>query len=454
MNQKITAMLLAGILLTSTLSGCQNGKFGTDQTPVTLTLWHNYGGQMQKTMDTLVDEFNSTVGQEEGIVLNITSVSASKEQEKKLAAIANEDPGAPEMPDLVTAYPKTAARLLEKGLIAPLDSAFSKEELAAYVPQYIEEGRLADKKLYVLPVAKSTEVLFVNRTLFDRFSASTGVTLEALSSFEGIADAARKYHQWTDAATPDVPHDGKAFFAADSWLNIALVGTAQLGTPLAGPNGFRFDTPAYEKIWDFSVPGALSGSYPVYDGYSSDLAKTGDIVCSLGSTAGILFYGDTITYPDNRSEKVAYGILPYPTFEGGEKTALQRGAGMIVKKSDPDREAAAAVFLKWFTSPDINTRFVASTGYFPVTKQANEHNIPTETAALENGTIRELMSAAGTMYAEYRLIVAPNDTNFDTRGKEYENKIRQLMQTGRDKVLSGEDAEKQSRELFNVFRAQ
>ena len=252
MNQKITAMLLAGILLTSTLSGCQNGKFGTDQTPVTLTLWHNYGGQMQKTMDTLVDEFNSTVGQEEGIVLNITSVSASKEQEKKLAAIANEDPGAPEMPDLVTVYPKTAARLLEKGLIAPLDSAFSKEELAAYVPQYIEEGRLADKKLYVLPVAKSTEVLFVNRTLFDRFSASTGVTLEALSSFEGIADAARKYHQWTDAATPDVPHDGKAFFAADSWLNIALVGTAQLGTPLAGPNGFRFDTPAYEKIWDLN----------------------------------------------------------------------------------------------------------------------------------------------------------------------------------------------------------
>ena len=49
-------------------------------------------------------------------------------------------------------------------------------------------------------------------------------------------------------------------------------------------------------------------------------SKTGEIVCSLGSTAGILFYGDSITYPDNTIEAVTYNILPYPVFRGGKKS--------------------------------------------------------------------------------------------------------------------------------------
>ena len=36
--------------------------------PVTLTLWHNFGGQMQATMDEQVREFNATVGKEKGII--------------------------------------------------------------------------------------------------------------------------------------------------------------------------------------------------------------------------------------------------------------------------------------------------------------------------------------------------------------------------------------------------
>jgi hypothetical protein len=42
-------------------------------------------------------------------------------------------------------------------------------------------------------------------------------------------------------------------------------------------------------------------------------------VCSTGSTAGILFYGDTITYPDNTIEEVEYEILPYPVLKEEKK---------------------------------------------------------------------------------------------------------------------------------------
>ncbi|NLV17677.1 MAG: extracellular solute-binding protein [Syntrophomonadaceae bacterium] len=451
MRRIIPAMLLVAVLLYGMLTGCQGGTKLDPKNPVTITMWHNYGGQMQTTMDKLIDEFNVTVGRERGIILNVTSVTAMKEQEEKLAMIANGDPGAPQMPDLVTAYPKTAALLAAKGLLAPLEHQFTASELAEYIPQYIEEGRLSDDKLYVFPIAKSTEVLFVNQTLFDRFSAATGVSVESLATFEGIAAAAAKYYEWTDAETPDIPNDGKTFYTADSWSNIAQTGMAQMGSMFAGPDRLLTDTLSYKKIWDFCIPSALSGGFAVYNGYSSDLSKTGDIICSTGSTAGILFYGDTITYPDNTIEKVSYTILPYPTFEGGEKIALQRGAGMVIKKSTPEQEYAAAIFLKWFTSPDINMRFISSTGYLPVTKEANDENISQEIAAVDNINMKKLLEAAKRMYAEYSFIVAPNYAGFDAMNKDYEEQIRQTMYKGRQQVLTGTGINRLSEDLWADF---
>lgn len=55
-------------------------------------MWHNYGGDMQKTMDYLIDQFNSTVGKEQGIVINVTAISSSAELNESLAMIAGEDP--------------------------------------------------------------------------------------------------------------------------------------------------------------------------------------------------------------------------------------------------------------------------------------------------------------------------------------------------------------------------
>lgn len=207
----LAVCLILLLMVAMAASGC-TGSGGLDPNkPVTLTLWHNFGGQMQTTMDELIEEFNRNVGKEKGIILNVTSVSGSAALQEKLTMIAAGDPGAPDMPDLTTCYPATAALLKEKGLIAALDEQFTKEELSAYLPRFLEEGRLSDGKLYVFPFAKSTEVLFVNQTLFDRFSAATGISLESLSTFEGIADAALRYYEWTDSLTPDEQGDGKTF---------------------------------------------------------------------------------------------------------------------------------------------------------------------------------------------------------------------------------------------------
>lgn len=427
--RKLVAMVALTVFV-MLVPGCK--KSPANQ--VTLTLWHNFGGQMQTTMDGLVDEFNKSVGKENGILISITSISDSATLHSKLAMIAADDPGAPEMPDISTCYPQTAAILTAKDLLADLDEYFSQEELSGYLPRFLDEGRLEDGGLYVFPFAKSTEVLFLNQTLFDEFSKATGIEVGQLSTFEGIADAALKYYQWTDEQTPDTP-GGKNFYAADSLFNIAQVGMEQLGYKIVENQKLQLDSNEYKNIWSCIFEPAVKGGYSIYHGYSSDLSKTGDIVCSTGSTAGILFYGTEITYPDNTIQEVEYTVLPFPVFAGGEKIALQRGGGIVVAKTTPQKEQAAATFIKWFTAPEQNMKFVASTGYLPVTHDAFENRIETEIAVNENENIRKLLAAAITVYKEYDYYIPPVFDGFDIIRNNYETDYKKAATEARERYL-------------------
>lgn len=431
--KKLFIVLLSISILLST--SCQK-KDGLDpKNPVTLVLWHNFGGQMQTTMDQLISEFNNTLGKEKGIILSVESISVSQALQEKLTMIASGDPGAPKMPDITTCYPQTATILYEKNLLAPLDNLFTQDELSAYLPRFIEEGRLNDGKLYVFPFAKSTEVLFVNQTLFNRFSDATGIKLESLSSFEGIAKASLEYYDWTDSLTPDIKNDGKTFYAVDSTFNIAQVGMKQLGSSLWNGENLNCSDPTFEQIWKFLYEPAVKGGFAIYDGYSSDLSKTGQIVCSTGSTAGILFYGNEITYPDNTTEKVEYTVLPFPIFEDGKKIAIQRGNGMIVAASEPKKEKAAAIFLKWFTAPKQNMKFVASTGYLPVTNEAFEDSIEQEIANNDNINIQKLLRIAIDVHMNYDFYIPPAFDSFNQTRSDFESDLSKISSISRTKYL-------------------
>jgi multiple sugar transport system substrate-binding protein len=288
--KKRTAFFIIILIVISILTaGCQNSHGLNPKNPVTITMWHNYGGQMKITMDEMVEEFNGTVGAEKGIIINVTSISSSASLQDKLIMAAKGDPGAPALPDITTAYPKTAIILADKGLLVNLDEQFAPKELTAYVPRFIEEGRLETDKLYVFPTAKSTEVIFLNKSIFDRFAKDAGVVYTDLQTFEGLARTAALYYKWTDDQTPNVANDGKTFYHTDSLFNFTQVGCKQLGKDFIVNNKPDYSSEAYRKVWGNYYDQAVQGYYAIYDGYGSDLAKTGDIVCSTGSTAGVAF---------------------------------------------------------------------------------------------------------------------------------------------------------------------
>ena len=72
---------------------------------------------------------------------------------------------------------------MQAAALAHLSSYRGGEELEKYVDSYIEEGRIAaDGTLRISPTAKSTEIMMINRTDWEDFSAATGAALEDLTS--------------------------------------------------------------------------------------------------------------------------------------------------------------------------------------------------------------------------------------------------------------------------------
>ncbi|MCL2338100.1 MAG: extracellular solute-binding protein, partial [Firmicutes bacterium] len=366
---KICAVTLATLLL-FTLAGCSEQNRPTPQNPVTLTIWHTYVEGMRDSFDALVNEFNRTVGAKNGITIKVTAIANAPVINENLVAAANKDPGAPALPDMAVVYPNVAITLAENGVLADLDTQFSPQELAAFVPQFLDEGRLNGQALYLLPIAKSTEVLYVNRTMFDRFAAATGVSIDQLATFEGIENAADQYYQWTDAQTPAIPNDGKLFYYPDNLFNYSMTGFQQLGGDIVKQQKLNLADPIFQRIWDSYFIPAVKGNTAIFNDYGNYLAITGEVVCYTSTSAGASFCPDSVTYPDNTKEDVTFDVLPYPVFKGGNKVVIQRGGGICVIKSSPVKEYAAGMFLKWFTAPDQNMRFTAATGYMPVTETA------------------------------------------------------------------------------------
>ena len=430
--KKLSALLLCLVLSLGTLVGCSSSPLDPKE-PVTLTMWHNYGGDMQATMDYLIDQFNSTVGKEKGIIINVEAISSSSELNKSLSMIVNDDPGAPDMPDIFTGYPKVAIQFQEKGMLANLDNYFTEDKLIKYVDAFVEEGRLSDGGLYVFPIAKSTEVLYVNMTLFNKFADATGAKKEDLSTFEGIAKLSSQYYEWC----------GKQFFAADSWFNFFEVGMSQKGDSIFEGEGLSLEGDTFRYIFDTVYTPSVEGGIAVYDGYSSDLSKTGDIVCSTGSSAGILFYGDTITYADGTVEKVEYEILPYPVFENGSKTAIQRGGGLMVAKTDEKKEYAACEFIKWLTAAEQNMKFVDETGYLPVTKNAFENDMASHIETIENEKVKMMLTSVMSMYDSYAFFSAPTYSALDADSDAFETKLYDVFSADRDAFGRGETVSKE-----------
>lgn len=410
MKKKLSLIPL-GLFLLLSLSGCaQSTKLDPDN-PVALTMWHVYGSQTDSPMNESINEFNRTVGKDKGIVINIVSVTNSAAIDDALTAAAEDTPGVPSLPDLFTAYPRVAEIIGYDNLLDWKDH-FTEQELEHFVDDFLEEGYF-DNKLLMMPIAKSTELLFVNQTLFDKFTSESDISDNNLATFDGLFAASQKYYDWSG---------GQDLYQINDFYHYFLTGMAAYDTDLIIDGALNLESEQFEKLWKSMAQAGIYGGLCTGDGYASDRWKTGEIICNTGSTAGILYLRDYVTYPDNTTEDIVTSTLAYPTFKDGTPVVVHRGSGLFALKNEDERKnEAAAVFAKWLTDKENSLNFVTKAGYLPVTNDAFD-SLFDNIDAVENEKYRLLYSAVSDMSQKYTYCRIPvYEVASDTQASFEEN---------------------------------
>ncbi|MDO5787739.1 MAG: extracellular solute-binding protein [Phascolarctobacterium sp.] len=347
------------------LTGCGNNSSKLNpNNPVTLNMWHVYGSQTKSPLNDAIQRFNETEGKQRGVIVKVVSVSNSSAIDKALLASAAKEPGSVPMPDLFTAYPRIMTKLDTK-LLLPWEKYLSKDDLAIYRSDFLKEGNYKEH-LYMLPIAKSTELLFVNQTFMDRFLKANNLTQAKLSDYDTLFALCQRYYQWSG---------GKQMFQINDFYHYFLTNMAALGEDFVQKGKPNFTSEKFKRIYRPMAEAAIAGGLCTEKGYASDRWKTGEVISNVGSTAGILYLRNYVTHADNSREAITTSFLPSPSFKeaADKKILLQRGTGLFaLQNKDERKNQAAAVFAKWIGRKDNNLSFVTKAGYLPVNKESME----------------------------------------------------------------------------------
>ena len=432
--RKLIAILVCIAIMIPCISGCSQKNNPSPENPVTLTMWHVYGSQTTSPLNTVIDEFNRTTGLEHGITINVASVTSSSAIDKALSAAAGKEPGAADLPDLFTAYPRVVELIGEEQLLTWNDY-FSDEELSAFHDEFLSEGYF-DSKLFMLPIAKSTEALFINQTLFDRFCLETGVSTGDLSTFDGLFEVARNYYDWSD---------GKHFLQLNDYYNYAYIGMKAYGSEFVRNNQLNLHDEAFRKIWLPLAKTAIYGGICLDDGYAAAKWKTIDIIANTGSTADVLYQPEEVFYSDNTTEPITTLALPYPLFSEDFSAVVHRGGGLFAVKSDNEsKNRAACIFAKWLTNPEHNLNFVTQAGYLPVTDGAMD-SLFDDIRIVENENYHSVYNAVDQMNREYSFYPLPLYSGASDIQSDFETNVKAVLRTAHiqyeKRVSDGEDSE-------------
>ena len=382
-------LLMLALACTVSLSGCAKKTALSPDAPVTLTMWHVYGEQADSPMNRLVDQFNETVGKENGIIIDVTVVTNSVNLGPQLLDAHAAKPGAPAMPDLFSCFPGIAEKMGVENLLDWRD-CFTEEELSHFVKEFVQEG-MVEERLAVFPVSKSSYALFVNGSQFERFSADTGVTYSDLADWTGFFDSAAKYYEWSK---------GKSFCAIDYLLQTMELDALARGADLYNGNGwYDCENPTLRDSWMKFARALAQGHITLSDPYASTQLTTGEALAGIGSTAGILYFNDVVTYPDNTSEPTNLRVLPLPKTE-----AVNNGA---------------------FDAID-------------------DYSFP-------NASYAELYEAINTMRETYEPFVQTADNDFYVRANAFYEDLRQIQPSWNKRALQGEAIDILAEESWDLF---
>ena len=384
MKKIIASILLVGILLTGmmgTLSGCVNsgngvaadfvmpeGGFDTSK-PVEITFYHQMGAALQEILNTAIADFNK-------LYPNITVKHASYGDYDGVRDQIKTEISVGDQPNLAYCYPDHVALYNVAGAVQTLDVliesqyGFTAEQIADFIPAYYNEGKaFGDGKMYSLPIAKSTEVLYYNKDFFTKHELTVPTT------WAEMKEVCKKIKAIDPTCIP---------LGYDSESNWFITMCEQYGSHYTSATGDNFlfnndQNRAFVKEFQswyankWVTTEALSGGYTsaLFTGESD--SGTRCYMC-IGSTGGATYQQPNQT---NGVFEFEVGITSIPQVNPDKPKVISQGPSIcIFKNNDPQEVLASWLFAKFLTT-DVTFQASVSmnNGYAPVIKSVQKNEI-------------------------------------------------------------------------------
>jgi multiple sugar transport system substrate-binding protein/sn-glycerol 3-phosphate transport system substrate-binding protein len=330
-----------------------------DLSGVEVVFWHVWGaGSAAEGLTKIINDFNAS--NEWGI----TVVGVDQGRQGDLETAVNAGIASGDLPNISPGFPNSIATWYGAGAIATLNDYISSpvygltaEELAAIYPANLASGILADGSQVGIPIHQSENVIFYNIT----WARELGFDAPPATSAEFIeqACAATAFNNSDDNADNDgtgglVHFPGASNIA--SWL-FAFGGSflTEDGT------AYTMNTPEMLAVANFLNEMRDGGCYFATDSFPNPEFANRLALFTTSSTAGIPFQLAAMEDAGNADE---WGLIPFP---GPDGQLAVNAFGQLIGVFDhsPEENLAAWLWLRHFTSPEIQAEWITYSAYFP-----------------------------------------------------------------------------------------
>ena len=129
-------------------------------------------------------------------------------------------------------------------------------------------------------------------------------------------------------------------------------------------NQFTLNSDAAVQAWTFIQSLFADGCARLVTENYGDQTDFGNgtLLFAVGSSSGLLYYGDAVS-ADGTPFEWGVSAIPHTT---ADPVMNVYGASVSIPKSTPERELAAWLFVKYYTSAPVNAMWAKASGYFPV----------------------------------------------------------------------------------------
>lgn len=310
--------------------------------PVEITFWHAMSGDQEKSLQGLVDKFKKV---NPNITVTLQNQSSYPDLQQKITATTASPK---DLPTMTQAYPDWLLNAIDENLVLDLKPYIEHETLKFDnyddIVKGFRESSTLDGKIYGIPFNKSTEVLWYNKTLFDKLNLTVPKT------YEEFAKVAKEIKD-------------KENIVAGGFDSLSNYYTTYLKN-----EGVVFDSKldptneASTKAVNYYLDGIKNGYFRIAgtDKYLSSPFGNETIAMLVGSNASETFVKQGV------NNKFEIGVAPYPA-----KEVMQQGTDLFVFNSaTAEQKTAAYEFLKFLTTKENQITWAKDTGYIPVRESA------------------------------------------------------------------------------------